>query len=80
MLRASKLLLHLEGGIKRALRMILMRNWCTEQRKDPIAGRLHDIAVVAMDGVDHKFQRGIDNRPGLFGVQVLCRAPADADG
>ena len=42
-----------------------------EQREDAVAGRLHDIAIVAMRRVDHQLQCGIDNRARLFGVEVL---------
>ena len=48
-----------------------MRDRRTEQCEDAVAGRLHDVAVVAMDRVDHQLQRGVDNRARLFGIEVL---------
>src|SRR6516225_9817758 len=51
--------------------MILMRNRCSEKRKDAIAGRLHDEAAVTMDRVDHQLECWIDNRSGIFRVEIL---------
>ena len=48
-----------------------MRDRRAEQREDAVAGRLHDVAVVAMDRVDHQLQRRIDDRARLLGVEVL---------
>ena len=48
-----------------------MRDRRAEQREDAVAGRLHDVAVVAMRRVDHQLQRRIDNRARLFRVEVL---------
>jgi hypothetical protein len=62
--------LQAERGVERALRMILVSDWRAEQREDAVAGRLHDIAVVAMDCVDHQPQSGVDNCAGLLGIEV----------
>ena len=51
--------------------MVLVRDRRAEQREDAVAGGLHDVAVVAMDRVDHQPQRRIDNRARLLGVEVL---------
>ncbi len=51
--------------------MVLVRDRRAEQREDAIAGALHDVAVVAMDRVDHQLERRIDNRARFFGVEVL---------
>src|SRR5580692_379465 len=51
--------------------MVLMRYWRTEQREDAVAGRLHDVAVVATNGVDHQRQRGINDRARLLRVEAL---------
>jgi hypothetical protein len=64
------LLLHSQRRIECALRVVLMRDWRAEQREDPVAGGLHDVAVVAMDCVDHQQQCRIDNRPRFLGVEV----------
>ena len=50
--------------------MVLMCDRRAEQREDAVAGRLHDIAVIAPDGVDHEFQRWIDDRARFFGVEI----------
>ena len=42
-----------------------------EQRKNTVAGRLHDIAVVAADGVHHQLERRVDNLAGVFWIEVL---------
>jgi hypothetical protein len=67
---AAKILTRREGGMNRALRMVLVCDWCAEHREDPIAGRLHDVAVIAMDRVDHQLHCGIDNRTRFFGIEV----------
>jgi hypothetical protein len=40
-------------------------------RKNAVAGGLHDITVVAVDGINHQLECGIDDRAGFFGVEVL---------
>ncbi len=64
-------LLQPQRRVESALRMILMRDRRTEQRKNPVAGGLHDVPVVAMHRVDHQLQRRIDNRPRLFRIEPL---------
>ncbi len=66
-----QLLLHPHCGIQRALGMVLMGDRRAEQGEDAIAGRLHHVPVVAMDGVDHQLQRGIDDCPGFLGIELL---------
>ena len=68
---APQLLLHPQRRVERALRMVLVRDRRAEQREDAVAGRLHDVAVVAMDRVDHQLERRIDDRARLLGVEVL---------
>ena len=41
----------------------------SEQGKDAIAQGLRHIALIAMYGVHHKLQSGIDNRSGFFGIE-----------
>jgi hypothetical protein len=50
--------------------MVFMGDWCAEQRKDAVAGRLDDVTIVAMDRVDHQLERGIDDGASLFGVEI----------
>src|SRR5438477_12988358 len=51
--------------------MVLVCDRSPEQREDAIAGRLHDITVVAMGGVHHQLERGIDHRARLLGIEIL---------
>ena len=46
-----------------------MGNRRAEQGKDAIAQRLRDIALIAMHGVHHELQGGINNRSGFFGIE-----------
>jgi hypothetical protein len=68
---AAQLLLHPQRCVERALGMILMGDGRAEQGEDAVAGRLHDVAVVAVHRVDHQLQRRIDDRSRLLGVEVL---------
>src|SRR5439155_10328790 len=51
--------------------MIFMGQRRSEQRKYAITGGLHDVAAIAMDGVDHQLEGWIDNGTCLFRVEVL---------
>src|SRR5262245_59065446 len=53
--------------------MVLVRDWGPKQGKDAIAGRLHDVAVIAADRVDHQLERGIDDGARLLRVEVLLK-------
>src|SRR5215469_8411064 len=68
---AFYVLLNTERGQQRTLRMVLVRNRCTEKRENAVASRLHNVTVVAMDRVDHHFERRIDNLTRVLGVEVL---------
>ncbi len=61
--------LHPQSGVQGTLGMIFMGNGRPEQGKDAISQGLGHIAVIAMDGVHHQLQCGVDNGPGLFGVE-----------
>ncbi len=50
--------------------MPVCRRRCAEQREDAVAGRLHDVAVVAMRRVDHQLECGVDERARLLRVEV----------
>ena len=73
------LLLHPQRRKESPLGMILMRDRRAEQREDSVAGGLHDVTVVAMHRVDHQFQRGIDNRARLFGIETLHQVHRSLD-
>ena len=66
---AAHLLLHAQGGIERPLGMIFMGNRRAEQGKDAIAQRLRHIAFIAMHGIHHELQGGINNRSRFFGIE-----------
>ena len=51
--------------------MVLVRDRRAEQREDPVAGDLHDVAIVAVDRVDHQLECRIDNRARFFGIEIL---------
>ncbi len=55
-------LLHEQRGVERTLGMILLGGGRTKQGEDTIAGRLHNVAVVMMNGVDHQLKRRINDR------------------
>src|SRR5215467_12890033 len=55
------LLLHSQRRIDSSLWMVLVGDRRPEQREDSIAGGLHDVTAIAMDGINHQLERGIDN-------------------
>jgi uncharacterized protein len=59
--------------------MVLVRDRRAEQRENAIAGGLYDVAIVAMDSINHQLQRRIDNRPRLK-VQVAVLTGYAATG
>ncbi len=66
-----QLFLQAQRGVQCALRMVLVRNRRAEQCEDAVAGRLHDVTVVALHRVDHQLEGGINNCARLFGIEVL---------
>ena len=68
---APHLLLHPQRRIERAQGMVLVRDWSAEQRKDAITGRLHNVAVVVIYGIDHQLQSGIYQGARLFWIQTF---------
>jgi hypothetical protein len=72
--QASDLFLEPQGGVERALRMILMGNRRPEESKDTVAGGLNDVAVVAMHSIDHQLENRIDDGSRFFGIQILLEA------
>jgi len=51
--------------------MIFVGNRRAKQRKDAIAQGLGHIALIAMHGLHHQREGGIDDTPGLLGIQVF---------
>ena len=76
---AAHLVLHPHGRMNRALRMILVRERRAEHRENPVAGGLHDVAVVAAHRVDHQLERGIDDRARLFRIEILLELGRSLD-
>src|SRR5215467_5999541 len=58
--------------------MVFMGDRRPEHRENTITGGLRDVAAVATDGVDHQFQRRINDTSRLFRIEVfhqLGRSP-----
>src|SRR6266850_4510082 len=63
-------LLHAESGITSSYRVVLERERRAEQRHDPVPHHLIDRALVAVDGLHHAFEDGIEQLARLLGVTV----------
>ena len=63
------LLLHAQGGIEGTLWVIFVGNRRAKQRKDAVPQGLRHIPIIAMDGVHHELQSGIDDGTGVFGIE-----------
>jgi hypothetical protein len=68
---AAEVILHPQGRIQRALRMVFVCERRAEHREDAVTGRLHNVAVIASDRRDHQLEGGIDDRAGFLGVEIL---------
>jgi hypothetical protein len=68
---ALEILLHSAGSVQGSLRVILVRDRRAKQCEDAVPRGLCHIALVAMNGVHHQFERRIDDRSRLLGVEVL---------
>ena len=74
---ATKRRLHVEGRVAGAHRVVLVSQRGAEQRHDPVAHHLIDRAFVAVDGLHHVLEHGIENPTRFLGValgQELHRA------
>ena len=63
-------LLHRQGRVAGADRMVLMRDRRAEQSHDAIAHHLIDGPLIAVDRRHHPFQHGVEEQAGLLGVAV----------
>jgi len=63
-------LLHPERGVARAHRVVLVRDRSTEQGHDAVAHDLVDRSLVAMDGLHHPFEHGVEELARLFGIAI----------
>ena len=62
--------LHVEGGVAGAHGVIFVGQWRPEQGHDSVASHLADGALVAMDGVHHSFDHGVEQLVGLFRIAI----------
>ena len=62
--------LHPEGGVTGADGVILMRNRCAEKRHDAVAHHLVHGALVAVHGVHHVSEDGIEDLARFPGIAI----------
>jgi hypothetical protein len=67
---ATQFLLHRQRRMKRALRMVLVRDRRAEHGENAVAGRLRYVAAVAMHRRHHKLQHRVDDRARFFGIEI----------
>ena len=63
-------LLHPERRIARAHRVVLVRQGRAEERHDPVAHDLVHGALVAVDGLHHVLEHGVEELARLLGIAV----------
>jgi hypothetical protein len=63
-------ILHPERGVAGADRVILVGERCAEERHDPVTHDLVYRALVAVDGLHHPLEHGIEDPPGILGIAV----------
>ncbi len=63
-------LLHPERRVAGAHRVVLVGERRAEERHDPVAHHLVDGALVAMDGLHHALEDGVEELARLLGVAV----------
>ena len=63
-------LLHPERGVARADRVVLVGERSAEERHDPVAHHLVHGALVAVDGLHHALEHGIEELARLLGIAV----------
>jgi hypothetical protein len=63
-------LLHPERRIARPHRVVLVGEGRAEERHDAVAHYLVDSALVAMDGLHHQLEHGVEELARLLGVAV----------
>ena len=63
-------LLHSQRSVAGPHRVILMGEGRAEQRHNPVAHHLVDGALVAVDGLHHEFQNGIENLARFLWIAI----------
>jgi hypothetical protein len=67
---AAQSRLHGQSGVTGAHRVVFVRHGCAKQGHDAVAQYLIHRALVAVHGVHHVVQGGVQEGLGLFGVEV----------
>ena len=63
-------LLHPERRVARAHRVVLVGERRAEERHDPVAHHLVHRALVAVDGLHHPLEHGVEELARLLGIAV----------
>jgi hypothetical protein len=63
-------LLHPQGGVAGAHRVVFVGERHAEERHDPVAHDLVHRPLVAVDGLHHPLEHGIEELAGLFGIAI----------
>src|SRR5215469_4370677 len=67
----AHLALHSKRSVKSAMGVVLASDRGSKEGENAIARRLHDVALVVMDRVDHETQGRIYERPRLLRIELL---------
>jgi hypothetical protein len=67
---ALQFLLNSERSAQRTLRMVLVRRRRTKHREDAVTSGLRNVAIVPMHRVHHQVQHRVNDRAGLFRVEL----------
>jgi hypothetical protein len=67
----STFLLHQEGRVEGALRVILVSNGRAKQSKDAVAHGLGHVTFIAMNSVHHTLQRRVKNGASFLRVEIV---------
>src|SRR6185312_3153783 len=68
---ATKLLAEMEGGVAGTMRVVLVRQRCSEERHHAVTGVLVDRAFEAMNAFGEDLEEAIENTVPLFGIDLL---------
>jgi hypothetical protein len=67
----ADVLLHAQRRVEGALGMVLVRDRRAEEREDAVAARVGHPAVVAVHGVRHHGEGGVDDAARVLGVEAI---------
>ncbi len=57
--------------VTRSLRVILVGDWCAEERHDSVAGVLVDRALEAVNALGQNLEEAVEDGMPLFGARLL---------